>query len=335
MSSYVQPEPAWKVTLDGTDLTDKMAPRLVSLKLTEDRSEKSDQLEIVLTDHDGALALPKEGAVLTVALGWERGTGVTVGLVSKGKFKVDDVKWAGPPDLITITARSADHGGSFRTRKNRTMHGKTLGAIVAQIASDNSLTAKCHPDLASTVVTSAEQAHKSDMQFLRDLGRRYDAVATVKGGALIFAPVNATTTASGATIPTIAITRKMGDKVSYSRSAREKDQDGAEAQYFDAGSGKRVTVGAGGSKRKRLKRIYSSAADATAAANAQANRQARAKGDFTMTLALGDARVGAGAKATVSGCKSEIDARKWRISNCTHNMTDKGFSTDLEFEVAS
>lgn len=333
-AAYVQPKAAWRVTLDGKDLTAVLRPLLISLKLDEATDEKADKLEITIRD-DGTVALPAEGAVLTVSLGWERGTGVAVGLVPKGTFKVDDVTWEGPPDRICISAHSADFVGSFRKRKNKGWHGKTLGAIVGEMASANGLTAKCHADLIDTVVNSAEQANKSDMQFLRDLGRRYDAVATIKGGILIFAPKNATKTVNGQTIPTLTITRKDGDRASYKRSAREGEHDGAEAQYFDQGSAKRVTVGHGGSNRRRMKRVYASHADASAAANAQANRQARKKASFSITLALGDARLSAGGKASVSGFKSEIDAKKWLIGSVTHNMNGSdGFKTDVELQVA-
>lgn len=333
-AAYVQPKAAWKVTLDGKDLTAALRPLLISLKLDEATDEKADKLEITIRD-DGTVTLPAEGAVLTVWLGWERGTGVAVGLVPKGTFKVDDVTWEGPPDRICISAHSADFVGGFRKRKNKGWHGKTLGAIVAEMAAQNGLTAKCHADLADTVVASAEQANKSDMQFLRDLGRRYDAVATIKGGSLIFAPKNAATTVNGQTIPTLTITRKDGDRGSYKRSAREAEHDGAEAQYFDQGSAKRVTVGAGGSNRRRMKRVYASHADASAAAQSQANRQARKKASFSITLALGDARLSAGTKATVSGFKAEIDAKKWLIGSVTHSMDgSSGFKTDLELQVA-
>jgi len=333
-AAYVQPKAAWQVVLDGKDLTATLRPLLISLKLDEATDEKADKLEITLRD-DGTLALPPEGAVLTVSLGWARGTGVVVGLVPKGTFKVDDVSWEGPPDRICISAHSADFVGSFRSRKNKSWHGKTLGAIVAGVAAANGLTAKCHADLATTPVTSAEQAHKSDMQFLRDLGRRYDAVATVKAGTLIFAPKNASTTVNGQTIPTMTITRKDGDRASYKRSAREGECDGAEAQYFDQGAGRRVTVGAGGHNRRRMKRIYASHGDASTAAQSQANRQARKKASFSITLAKGDARLGAGAKATVSGFKSEIDAKEWLIASVTHRMDgSEGFRSDLELQVA-
>jgi len=167
-NSYVQPKAAWRVMLDGQDLTDRFAPRLVSLRLSEKRGEAADQLEIVLSDDDGALAIPPEGARLSVSLGWERGTGVTAGLVAKGSFKVDEVSWGGPPDQVTITARSADLKDSFRTRKSKVWKETTLGAIIGAIAGANGLKARCHPDLSGKQVTAAEQHNKSDMQFLRD-----------------------------------------------------------------------------------------------------------------------------------------------------------------------
>lgn len=330
MTGSVQPKAAWQVTLDGKDLTAKMAPRLISLSLTEDIGEKADRLEITLSDHDGKMALPRRGAVLTVALGWERGSAVTVGMVAKGTFVVDGVGWSGAPDQIRISAHSANLGGAYRNRKNRSHHGKTLAQIVATVAGENGLSPKCHPDLAGILVTTAEQANKSDMQFLRDLGRRYDAVATVKAGALIFAPINATTTASGKAIPMLTITRAKGDRAEYDESSRDGDQNGAEAQYFDHGTGKRVTVGAGGSNRKRLKRTYGSKADAQAAAQAHSNRLARAAGRFRITLAYGDPRIAAGARAKVSGFKSQIDAKAWRIANVEHRMDKQGLRTDLD-----
>ena len=207
--AYVEPKAAWSVSLEGKDLTATMAPRLISLTLSERRNESADELEVILHDHDGKLALPPLGAVLTVALGWERGTGVTIGLAEKGSFKVDEMTWDGPPDKVTIRARSADMAGTFRKRKSRTWHGKTIGAIVRQIAADNGLTPRCHADLAGVVVTSAEQPNKSDMQFLRDLGRRYDAVATIKNKSLIFSPINATTTATGRPIAAVALTLSL------------------------------------------------------------------------------------------------------------------------------
>ncbi len=341
-AAYVQPFAAWQVMLDGKDLASLFALRLLSLKLSEKRGEATDSLEIELQDADGRLALPPEGAILTLALGWARGTGVALGMVAKGRFKVDDVSWSGggnATDKISITARSADLKSSFRTRKNKIHKDTTLGAIVAQIAGDNGLSAKCHPDLAGIAVTVAEQANKSDMTFIRDLGRRYDAVATVKDRSLIFAPHNADTTASGKAIPSLTITRSAGDSITYHRAARENGHDGAEAQHHDQTSATRKTVKHGGSQHgshhRRLKRVYASENDASHAAKAEANRIKRAEATLSLTLAYGDPALSAGAKAKATGFKAEIDAHNWRIASVEHTLdASGGFSTALELEVA-
>lgn len=332
--AYVEPVAAWSVMLDSKDLADKIAPRLFSLTLTERRNESTDELELTLNDHDGKLTLPALGAVLNVSIGWEKGTGVQKGLVGKGSFKVDDVIYDGPPDRVTIRARSADMASGFRNRKSRTWHGKTLGAIVKQVADDNGLTARCHADLASMVVTSAEQSNKSDMQFLRDLGRRYDAVATVKNKSLIFAPINATTTATGKPIGSVKLSKSTGDHYRYSKSSRENGQDGAEAQWHDQGTGKRHTQQEGGSNRRRLKRIYSSQSDAKAAARAESNRLKRAGATMEINMALGDATITAGMGASASGFKAEIDKHSWKIATVKHIFDSRGFRTELEMEVA-
>lgn len=337
-SGYVQPKAAWKVSLDGKDLTEKLAPRLVSLRLSEKRGEAADELEIVLTDADGKLAIPPEDARLTVELGWERGTGVTAGLVNKGSFKVDEVSWDGPPDQITITARSADLKDSFRTRKSKVWKATTLGAIVGAIAGANGLKPRCHADLSGTAVTAAEQHNKSDMQFLRDLGRRYDAVATVKDGCLIFAPVNAKTTATGKAIPALKFTRtggKLGMKASWRRAARDNGQDGAEAQYHDADAAQRKKAAKGGPKRRRLKRVYASEQDAGHAASAETNRLKRAAASLDLELALGDATAAPGMRVTVTGFKPQIDAQEWLVAEVEHTMDGRaGFHTSLKMEAA-
>ncbi|HEX2794688.1 MAG TPA: contractile injection system protein, VgrG/Pvc8 family [Croceicoccus sp.] len=332
--AFSQPRAAWSVLIDGKDLTDRFEPLLVSLRLTEQRAEACDELELTLVDSRGEIVLPPEGARLQVSLGWERGTGVPIGLIDKGSFLVDEIAWDGPPDRITLRARSADMAKSFRNRKSRTWNGKTIGQIVAQVAADNGLAAACHPDFAATVVTSIEQANKSDMQLLRDLGRRYDAIATVKAGHLIFAPIGADTTVGGTAIRSIELTRSTGDRYSYRRASRERAQDGADATWHDQDAAKQKTASRGGSNRKRLKRVYASQADADAAAKSETDRLARAAASFEMTLAYGDAAITAGMKATLSGFKSEIDGHKWRIARVEHEMDSNGFRSRLEMETA-
>lgn len=333
--SYVEPVPAWSLTLDGTDLADRINPRLISLTLAEKRGEEADTLEITLHDSDGALALPPEGAVLTLAMGWDRGTDVETGLVAKGTFKVGELKWDGPPDKVSITARAADFQLTFRKRKTRIWKNTTLGTVVEKIAGEHGLVARCHPDLAAKALTQAEQHNKSDMTFLRDLGRRYDAIATVKAGALIFAPIDADTTSTGKPIPTAAITRQNAVSYEYSRASREGHEDGAEADWHDSHAATRKQAVKGGSRRRKLKRVYASEGDANAASQAETNRLKRAAASFSVTLAYGNAALAPGMKITAQGFKSEVDAKSWRIASVDHAIDGSGgFTTKIEMEAA-
>lgn len=325
---------AIRLTLeDGTDLADKLNPRFLEAKLTEKRGGESDELNIVLHNHDGQLKPPKAGVFLSLAWGWETGEDVPVGLVNKGRFKVDEVERSGTPDIVTIRARAADLSGQLRTRKNKMWKDTTLGSILNKIAGDDGKTAKVHPDLAGKAVKAIEQHNKSDMQFVRDLGKRYDAVATWKDKTLIFMPIGGETTAGGKAIPALKLTRRDGSTWSF-RHAQRNEHDGAEAQYQDTAEAKRKTVKTGGNKRKRLKKVYATEADAKTAADAQAKRDKRGAFTFDYDLVVADPSIIPNAKATLSGWDSEIDGIKWLVESVETTLNSSGLQQKLAFESA-
>lgn len=172
--AYRYPRPIWRVLVGGQDVTGKVAPRLQSLTITECRSDQADQLDLVLDDHDGRLELPARGVSVRVLLGWE-----STGLVDKGTFEVDEVEFSGPPDVITLRARSADMKSALRTRSARSFHGTTIKAIVETIAKAHDLTAVVGT-FGNTKVQHIDQTDESDLAFLNRIGKRYDAVATVR-----------------------------------------------------------------------------------------------------------------------------------------------------------
>jgi hypothetical protein len=316
------------------DITAKVRPRLLSLTLTEKRGDEADQLELTLDDSDGLLEMPKPGAVLRLQLGWLRGRDVVPGLIDKGSFKVDEVEHSGPPDQVRITARSADFTSDLKKRREQSWHDTTLGAIVGEVAGRNALQARCAPALASIQLKTVVQSRESDMALLRRLGREHDAVATIKGGSLIFAPVGSGQTATGKPLPAVTLRKRDGDRHSY-RLAKREDAGGVTASWHDrkAGRKKDVTVGEEKGARK-LSRTYATEADARAAAQAARKRAKRAPATFDYTLALGRADLAPEQKVTVQGFKGEIDGTAWLISEVAHSLGDRGFATALKLERA-
>jgi len=328
--------PDFRVTLDGMDLTDRIRPRLITLRLSERRGGDADQLEITLDDSDGRLAMPREGATLSVQLGWSAGSGVTVGLVDKGKFTVDEVEHSGPPDQITIRARATDFTSAIATRREKSWHDTTLGAIVKEVAGRNRLTPRCAPALAAIAVKAMAQTRESDIALLRRLGREHDAVATVKAGALILAPTGAATTATGAAIPAITIRRGDGDRHSF-RIRKREEAGSVSADWHDRKSAKKktVTVGSGTGEVKRLARTYSGEEAARRAASAEQSRATREPRSLDLGLALGRLEIYPARAVTVTGFKSEICAVKWLVADVTHELlVDRGFTSALTLESA-
>ena len=326
--------PDWRVTLDGADITSRMRPRLVSLTLSEKRGDEADQLDIVLSDADGRLAIPKEGAVLRLQLGWLQGDDVQVGLIDKGSFKVDDVSHSGPPDEITIRARAADFTSEIRNRSSRSWKNTTLGAVLGDLAARNGLTARISPALALIALPTISQSRESDIAFLRRLGREYDAVATIKDKHLVFAPKGAGQTSTGQAMPTLSITRSSGDRHTWARQKRD-GQEGVTATWHDKKAAKKkpVTVGKADGAKK-LRRVYPDEASARRAAAVERDRLKRAPTSFDIKLALGRADLIPEARATVRGFKGEIDGATWLVFEVTHRV-DKagGFVTDIKMET--
>jgi len=355
--------PVYQLRQGKKDVTSRFQGRLISLTLTDNRGFEADQLDIELDDTDGLLDLPEKGATLSLALGWQ-----DTGLIEKGEFKVDELEHTGPPDRLTIRARSADLSSGLTTRKEQTFRGQTLGAIVRAIATHNGLKAAVVPALADLVIDHIDQTGESDANFLTRLAKDHDAIATVKQGKLLFIRAGAGQSASGIALPTVEITRASGDTHTFSVAARDS-YNGVKAYYQDARQAKKGEVlvdasnaaalatvasterkGRGTKKKssrkaadvidnrnpdnvKVLRHTYATKANAERAARAEWQRIQRGVAAFRITLARGRPELFPELPAKVSGWKTEIDGTEWIVIKVSHTLSDGGYLTEVELEV--
>ncbi|WP_443749692.1 phage late control D family protein [Asticcacaulis solisilvae] len=335
MPKFQLPKAAWKVTLDGKDLTDKIKPRLISLTIREKRGDEADELDLTLNDSDQLLDIPPRGAKLRVFIGWEAGSGLPLGLVDKGTFTVDEAGWTGPPDIITVRARSADFTDTFRVRRERSFVNATVGAVLAAVASDNGLQPQVDTDLGAKEIPALGYGLKSDAALLKALGRRFDAVATIKAGYLLFAPIGGGKTAKGSGLPLFSIDRSEAGQARYERAQRDQ-YNGVEAVYHDKGSATRKSVSAGGTSTgpaKKLRRVYASEKSAQHAVAAENTKMERAGAKLSFPLPLGRPDLYPERSGTVTGFKAEINDKKWLISEISHTVDGSGgLTSDLSFE---
>lgn len=335
------PAPAFRLTLSGADITTRIADRLISLTLTDNRGFEADTLELDLDDTDDGLALPPRGARITLALGWDNAP-----LEDKGSYLVDEVEHSGTPDHITLRARSADLRSGLTTKRERSWHGNTLGDIVRSLAAANGLTPLISAALDTTAIEHIDQTDESDINLLSRLATELDAIATVKAGRLLFIHAGAATTASGQTLPAVTLTRADGDNHRYSIADRA-GYTAVKANYHDTkdAAQKHILVGSetissddasphepSAGNTKTLRHIYASKTNAERAAKAEWTRIQRGVAEFSISLATARPDIFPELPIAVSGFKPEIDQAQWTATRVTHKLSSSGFTTDLDLE---
>lgn len=353
------------------NITQLVSDRLISLTLSDNRGFEADQLDISLSDHDGALPIPSRGAELEVAIGWKNQP-----LVEKGRFTVDEIEFSGAPDTLTLRARSADMMGSLLTKQERSFEATFLGVLIDRLAKENNLKPLCDEALESEAVLHLDQTNESTINLLTRLAEQYDAIATVKNGYLMFIKAGQMQTASGQALPEVVITKRSGD--SYRFSINEGDNYNAVRAYWhnlDTGEKGEVVIDEnseiqrkhrqtkgrtlkdgtvkGQRQRKRkynvlvqtepvesdanqmktLRNSYKTEAAAMNAAKSAYDKMKRGVASFALTLAVGNPELMPELPAILTGFKPQIDSTKWIVTKVTHSIGDGGYTTAVEFEL--
>lgn len=333
-------KPDWRISIDGT-LVDRR--RLVSLSTTDNRGLEVDSMTAVFTDCDGQLALPQKGVELALFIGY-----IGESLVERGTFIVDYVSHSGPPDMVTVTAKSARSsekngaddvaaddgaGDKFKAGKERSWDDMILADIVTQIAADQGVEPKISEALAEHYFKHIDQT-ESDAHFLTRLADELDAVATIKAGKLLFLEAGKGENAEGQAIGPIVIKRNEGSRHQY--EAAEKGRfTGCSAHWHDAATGKREKVDEGeDGYRKRLQRTYPSEADAQRAAKSEFARISRGLATIQLDIADPNPALFAETPAHLRGWnKPEIDHENWVITKVTISIDPRqGMDASMEAE---
>lgn len=319
--------PAYRITVNGQDITSKVSPRLISISLTDNRGLEADQLDISLSDHDGQLAIPPKGAQVELWLGWS-----DTGLVYKGSYLVDETEHSGAPDTLSIRARSVDLSSALSRKRERSWHDVTLGDIIHTIAEAYSLKPVIDRVLAALPLAHQDQSNESDANLLSRLAQDHDAIATIKAGHLLVTPVGTAKTASGLTLPHIHHTRASGDSHRFLQADRNT-YTGVRAYYYQPNSAERLEAAIGTDDNiKTLRHVYADQASALQAVRSEWRRLQRGVATLSYTLALGRADLIPEMTFSLSGIKPEISAVVWLCSRVVHNLSDSGYTVALELE---
>lgn len=331
--------PVCLLTADSKPLDALITQRIISVEVTDNRSNEADQLDITLNDHDGKLQLPRKGVKINCKLGF-----IGEALQDKGDFIVDEIEWSLTPDTITVKASSANFKSAIKSGKSQSYHRQTLGEIARQIAIRNKLKLVITDDLANIDLNHVDQTSESDLNLLKRLSKQNGAEMAVKKDRLLIFKAGSAKTASGQALPTITITRQQGDQGRYAEEDRDSDYTGVSAYYQDKGKATRKHVTSGNpeqygggnnpdTKTKVLKGTFASREEAQRAADAAMDTTKNQMATFSITLAYGLPAISTESPVKLQGFKAEVDKLKWIVAKAKHSYSTSGFTTQLELEA--
>lgn len=317
--------PDFKVIAAGVNITPQIKDRPLSLVVVDEAGFKSDTVEITLDDRDNALELPLPGAPMVVFMGYKG-----KGLMPMGIFTADEVVAKGPPDTIIVRGKAANLGGSIKEQKTRNWDDVTIEDIVTKIAGEHGLEPKVAEALKAFKYDHLIQTEESDLHLLTRIAKEHDALATVKGDALLFIGRGEGKTASGLIMPPRPI-RKTG-KIIYSMTlATRGNYQSVEATWHNKETGTKDKVVAGeGSPVKKLRHTYGTKAEAEKAAKAKLDEMKRG-GDKLRVTMPGDPTLAAEGQVLALGFRVGV-AGLWSTTQARHAIRGSGFITQIQAE---
>ncbi len=178
------PRPQVKILYNNKDITQDISESIISVSYKDNAEGHSDTIDIELEDAAGLWRdgwYPDKGADLTVSFGYNNV------FLDCGVFEIDKINLKGPPDTVTISAIGAGINGDVRTKVTTAHENKTLRQIVETIAKKHGFTIL--GEIEDIVVQRKTQYDKTDLTFLKELGKEYGYMFSLRGKQIIFMDV--------------------------------------------------------------------------------------------------------------------------------------------------
>lgn len=326
--------PWYSISFNGNSVSSLVRPRLIQADVTDGTGMESDAISIVLDNADDAIAMPMRGGIISFSGGYKE-----TGILPFGTFKIEEIEKQGPKKTITITGRSASIGESLKQRKNMAYEDETVSGIISKIAGENGLSPAVAGSVAGKQIPYRAQLGESDANLLTWLGERFNAVATVKEGKLIFAPKGESLTVSGGAMPVVSVGpndlygedawswRGSGRPIHGQVKAYWHDlKEGVRKEVQTSGKGGRASSGgSAGNYIAELTQLFQNEQEAQDAVEGKAGQLAREEEDLNMTL-IGRPEIRAECKQIVSGIDKDADG-VWVVDQAVHTFAGSDIYT--------
>ncbi|RWX72610.1 late control protein [Mesorhizobium sp. M2A.F.Ca.ET.039.01.1.1] len=324
----------YSVSVAGQDISSRIAPILLSLRISDKEGTHSDTASIELDDSSGMIRFPKTGAPMSVAIGWE-GEGFSV--VFEGT--VDEVKSSGSRGggrTLSISGKGVDTQGKAKEAQQLHVDNadvKTALSKAGEIAGITDI--KVDPSLASIKREWWGLNDESFLHFGERIAREVGGIFKIRGKRAILAAKTGGSP-SGAALASVNaawgdnliswdITPAMGRPRHKKVRARFYDKKGAKWKQVEAEVEDEDAEAIFGDRQSRADED-----EAKASSDSQAKDAEKQKGGGTVQID-GTASAVPGGTLNLIGARPGIDGA-YRIESVDHDYSRSGWTTSCELK---
>jgi phage protein D len=324
--------PVAEISVNGKPVASIFNERLISVTITDKEGVTSDTISCELNDGNPFAAIPQKGDTITASLGY-----IETGLSFFGSYTADDPEVRCLPYGMTVNGKGANVRDQAKQHRSRHWDNKSVKDIVAEIASDNGLSAVVDDAVGAHEYEWFGQQDESDLHVVERLARRHGALFSIKDGKLIFAAKGSGKSATGKDLTAVLATpanivegtcRTNFAYRNKFKKVKGRIQDRKKAELIEI----EIESDEDGSADYTLPEAYADEGEAEKAARSKAEALKSEVIRTSVTL-FGDPSIRAGAPFRYSGVRPGIDGLEFIIETATHTISKAGYTTQVEAKL--
>jgi hypothetical protein len=175
-------KPNYTIIYNGKNVTADLAKYVIEISYEDTVEGESSEITIELENEDGLFSnswYPQKGDKIELS----------IDVLDCGKFEVDEVKLAGPPDRVTIRALTNIVTETLHTKRSRAHENKSILQIAQAVAKANGLTLLGQSNLPKIVVNRVTQKRETDLKFLRRIAYAYGIIFSIRDSKLVYTSI--------------------------------------------------------------------------------------------------------------------------------------------------
>ena len=294
--------PSYRLIVNSKDVTASISPHLISLGLTDNENDESDELRLSVSSK---FKRPAYHDQIKVFLGDKQSQRFA------GLFYVQKTSIRNNLEL-TITATGIDFNAELKERRHQRYEGVTLAKLAETIARRHNLQVKS--DLNQTII-DVDQVDESDLNLLNRLAKEHGIVFNIKNATLYFV-----TRALEVPSVTVDIDKCTESEITRSNTTLYK---ACKAIYQNTRLNKMVTVSVGSGKPVLVKQgHFKNDGEARLFAQNALNRANQGTAEGTLTIP---------GLVVFAGSRLSLDRNLYVISRVEHAIDNNSWLTSVEF----